>query len=89
MFFLAEPEAAMELKQLGSIDSKNGELSVLVKPSPPPRGGKSLEPRPMLNKGGHSSRMGRESDISMKEDSTEIIQVWVLSHKLNMYVHLI
>ncbi len=86
MFFTAEPEAAMELKQLGSIESRNGSLSVLVKPSPPPRGkdGRNSEARPTFIRGGYTNTVGRDSDVSMNEDSSEIIQVWLL-----LLVHLI
>lgn len=75
MFFIAEPGAAMELKQLGSIQSRNGVLSVLVKPSPPPRGGRNSEPRPATNKGIHGNRVDRDTDVSMNEEFTGIIQV--------------
>ncbi|XP_064402613.1 nuclear RNA export factor 1-like isoform X2 [Halichondria panicea] len=73
MFFTAEPGAAMELKQMGSIESRNGTLQVLVKPSGPPRGSrgaKNSEQRPSLN---HTTRVGGDDDISMQEDSKDTI----------------
>ena len=50
MFFIAESRAANQFKELTSIESRNGELSIFVKPSPPPR----------ESKGSANSRGGRE-----------------------------
>ncbi len=74
MFFTAEPGAATELKQLGSIESRNGTLQVLVKPSGPPRGSrgpKNSEQRPSFN----PTRVSSDDDIPMQEDSKETIVV--------------
>ena len=76
MFFVAEPGAAFELKKLGSIESRNGTLEVLVKPSPPPRenrGGGNFEGRPAFSRGGGNG--SKTGDVSMQEDSSEVIQV--------------
>ena len=38
MFYVDDSRAADQLKSLGSITSKDGDLRVVVKPSPPPKG---------------------------------------------------
>ncbi len=38
MFYLDDNRAAQQLRELESIQSKDGQLRVLVKPSPPPKG---------------------------------------------------
>lgn len=84
MFFIAESRAANQLKKLASIESRNGELGVLVKPSPPPRGAKGGREVKETFGGmkanfgtayGGRSRTNDADDISMQEDASEVIQV--------------
>lgn len=48
LFFVEEHRAAQELKNVGNLPSKGGPLTIIVKPSGPPK-----------NKGGHDSSRGR------------------------------
>ena len=84
-FFLEEPRAAQELKNLGQLSCKDGPLTVLVRPSDPPRtkgGGDSSSSRGAPSRGGpRFSNPGRrkgetdDDDIFMDEDPTQIITV--------------
>lgn len=84
MFFVNDTRAANQLKKLGHIQSRDGPLAVLVKPSPPPKcsgqnekrgGGSRFVSAPRgRGKGGLGSR---DDDETMEEDPTEIVKVHV------------
>lgn len=78
MFFVNDKRAANQLKQLGQVQTRDGTLTVLVKPSPPPRGGQAdrqesggrFESAPRFK-----GRGGRDGDEVMEEDPTEVVKV--------------
>ena len=77
MFFVDDSRAANQLKQLGQIQSRGGPLSVLVKPSPPPKrdrqaGGGRFDSAP---RGGMRGLASRDGDEVMEEDPTEVVRV--------------
>lgn len=86
MFFVNDSRAANQLKQLGQIQSRNGPLTVLVKPSPPPRSGRQdggsgsgsggrgrFDSAPRVGMRGGLG--GRDGDEVMEEDPTEVVRV--------------
>ena len=79
MFFVNDTRAANQLKQLGQIQSRDGPLTVMVKPSPPPKGGgpggkqeggTRFESAPRFRVKGV-----RDGDEVMEEDPTEVVKV--------------
>ena len=82
MFFVNDTRAANQLKKLGQVQSRNGPLTVLVKPCPPPKGSGQSDKRDGESRfvsaprgrgrGGHGNRDG---DEIMEEDPTEIVKV--------------
>lgn len=76
LFFVEEPRAAEELKSLGKIQSKSGQLTVLVKPSGPPKGvhdsGRPSQ-RPRFSQ--PPSLAAIDDDVLMDEDPSQVIIV--------------
>ena len=88
MFFLEESRAAEELKNVGKIQSKDGPLNVLVKPSPPPKsrdgGGGAMggggasgggRPRQPAARFSQPMRTRSDDDTLMEEDPTQVLGV--------------
>ena len=82
MFFINDTRAANQLKQLGQVQSRDGPLTVLVKPCPPPKGsgqgdrqdgGSRFE---SAQRGRGRGALGsRDGDEVMEEDPTEVVKV--------------
>ena len=90
MFFVEEPRAAEQMRELKSIQSRSGPLPVSVKQCPPPHGegdggggarggGGSSGGGPMRRKegfvGGRAPFKRRDSDVTMEEDSAAVLLV--------------
>ena len=76
---MEEPRAAAELKSLGKIQSKDGPLNVIVKPSAPPKGVRDSGRQASGAEGQQFPRRGPrpfgDDDILMDEDPTQILTV--------------
>lgn len=88
MFFVDDTRAANQLKQLGQVQTRDGPLTVLVKPCPPPKGsgqgekqdgGSRFEsgPRGRGRGRGRGGLGSRDGDEVMEEDPTEVVKVQV------------
>lgn len=79
MFFVSDSRAANQLKQLGQIQSRGGPLTVLVKPSPPPKGDRQDGGGRFdsAQRGGMRGLASRDGDEVMEEDPTEVVRVRV------------
>ena len=81
MFFVNDIRAANQLKKLGQVQSRNGPLTVLVKPCPPPKGSGQTDKRDGGSRFVSTSRYrgrglsNRDDDEVMEEDPTEIVKV--------------
>jgi len=82
MFYIDDSRAANQLKSLGSIPSKDGDLRVVVKPSPPPKGldgggggdrggGSRGGARPDSRRGGGGARSPLGSFFERKRDEDD------------------
>ena len=89
MFFVNDTKTANQLKKVGQIQSRDGPLVVLVKPSPPPKGGGKSDRQDSdrkfesaargWGKGGLGSSDG---DEIMEEDPTEVVKVHTCTVKV-------
>ena len=65
MFFIEESRAANQLRQLGSIDTNKGSVTINVRPCPPPRGldddDRNVRASSWNPRGGQAGRYGRGS----------------------------
>ena len=84
MFFVNDTRAANQLKQLGQVQSRDGHLSVFVKPCPPPKGssgqgdrqdGASRFESAPRGRGRGGGLGNRDGDEVMEEDPTEVVKV--------------